>query len=95
MIAYMYLYFFLSSGLHEVFIGSHSHHMFAVVAESGELLWKTRLGDRIESSASVSICGNYIIVGKELITEQVDEMDEKGICTVRYIKVRCMYVRYI
>ena len=71
MIAYMYLYFFLSSGLHEVFIGSHSHHMFAVVAETGELLWKTRLGDRIESSASVSMCGNYIIVGKELITEQV------------------------
>lgn len=45
--------------------------MFAVVAETGELLWKTRLGDRIESSASVSMCGNYIIVGKELITEQV------------------------
>ena len=45
--------------------------MFAVVAETGELLWKTKLGDRIESSASVSICGNYIIVGNELITEQV------------------------
>ncbi|XP_061165027.1 beta-alanine-activating enzyme-like [Saccostrea echinata] len=52
-----------SSGFHEVYIGSHSHNMYALVAETGELLWKTELGDRIESSACISLCGKYIVVG--------------------------------
>lgn len=60
-----------SFGLHEVFIGSHSHHMYALVAETGALLWKTKLGDRIESSACVSLCGKYIIVGKEKLQSQI------------------------
>lgn len=58
-------YIQFSSGHHEIFIGSHSHYMYALVAETGALLWKTELGDRIESSACVSECGKYIIVGKE------------------------------
>ncbi|XP_062566768.1 LOW QUALITY PROTEIN: beta-alanine-activating enzyme-like [Saccostrea cucullata] len=52
-----------SSGFHEVYIGSHSHHMYALVAETGELLWKTQLGDRIESSTCISLCGKYVVVG--------------------------------
>lgn len=44
--------------------------MYALVAETGALLWKTKLGDRIESSACVSLCGKYIIVGKEKLQSQ-------------------------
>ncbi|XP_062613897.1 beta-alanine-activating enzyme-like [Saccostrea cucullata] len=52
-----------SSGFHEIYIGSHSHNLYALVAETGELLWRTELGDRIESSACISLCGNYVVVG--------------------------------
>lgn len=45
--------------------------MYALVAETGALLWKTKLGDRIESSACVSLCGKYIIVGKEKLQSQI------------------------
>lgn len=45
--------------------------MYALVAETGALLWKTKLGDRIESSACVSLCGKYIIVGKEKLQSEI------------------------
>nr|KAF6391107.1 aminoadipate-semialdehyde dehydrogenase [Pipistrellus kuhlii] len=47
-----------------VFIGSHSHRMMAVDLYSGKVKWEQLLGDRIESSACVSKCGNFIVVGK-------------------------------
>ncbi|XP_067386761.1 beta-alanine-activating enzyme isoform X2 [Emydura macquarii macquarii] len=46
-----------------VYIGSHSHTMQAIDLYSGKVKWERILGDRIESSACVSKCGNFIIVG--------------------------------
>uniref|UniRef100_A0A8C0H9T1 Beta-alanine-activating enzyme n=1 Tax=Chelonoidis abingdonii TaxID=106734 RepID=A0A8C0H9T1_CHEAB len=46
-----------------VYVGSHSHTMQAIDLHSGKIKWETILGDRIESSACVSKCGNFIIVG--------------------------------
>ncbi|XP_007944405.1 beta-alanine-activating enzyme [Orycteropus afer afer] len=46
-----------------VYIGSHSHRMKAVELYSGKVKWEQILGDRIESSACVSNCGNFIVVG--------------------------------
>lgn len=49
-----------------VYIGSHSHRMMAVDLYSGKVKWEQILGGRIESSAYVSKCGNFIVVGKFL-----------------------------
>ncbi|KAB1282527.1 Beta-alanine-activating enzyme [Camelus dromedarius] len=46
-----------------VYIGSHSHRMMAVDLYSGKVKWEQTLGDRIESSACVSNCGNFVVVG--------------------------------
>ncbi|NWX99483.1 ACSF4 enzyme, partial [Nothoprocta ornata] len=46
-----------------VYVGSHSHTVQAIDLDSGEVKWERNLGDRIESSACVSVCGNFIIVG--------------------------------
>lgn len=50
-----------------VFIGSHSHRFQALDLTSGSLLWERVLGDRIESSAAVSLCGSLVIVGQSQI----------------------------
>ncbi|KAK3100209.1 hypothetical protein FSP39_016338 [Pinctada imbricata] len=52
----------LSDGQAAVYMGSHSHRFCAVSMETGGLLWETTLGDRVESSASLSACGRYVIV---------------------------------
>ena len=49
-----------------VYIGSHSHKFCAISMSTGDCVWETTLGDRIESSAALSACGNYVIVGREL-----------------------------
>ncbi|NXR69928.1 ACSF4 enzyme, partial [Rhadina sibilatrix] len=46
-----------------VYVGSHSHAMQAIDLDLGEIKWEKTLGDRIESSACVSKCGNFIVVG--------------------------------
>ncbi|NXM73901.1 ACSF4 enzyme, partial [Serilophus lunatus] len=46
-----------------VYIGSHSHAVQAIDLDLGEIKWEKTLGDRIESSACVSKCGNFIVVG--------------------------------
>ncbi|XP_044538162.1 beta-alanine-activating enzyme isoform X1 [Gracilinanus agilis] len=46
-----------------VYIGSHSHRIQAIDLYSGKVKWEQILGDRIESSACLSHCGNFIIVG--------------------------------
>ncbi|XP_032707132.1 beta-alanine-activating enzyme isoform X3 [Lontra canadensis] len=46
-----------------VYVGSHSHRMAALDLHSGKVKWEQILGDRIESSACVSRCGNFIVVG--------------------------------
>ncbi|XP_068134701.1 beta-alanine-activating enzyme isoform X2 [Hyperolius riggenbachi] len=46
-----------------VYIGSHSHRMQALDLHTGTILWERVLGDRIESSAALSLCGSYVIVG--------------------------------
>ncbi|XP_035753651.1 beta-alanine-activating enzyme isoform X3 [Egretta garzetta] len=46
-----------------VYVGSHSHAMQAIDLDLGEIKWEQNLGDRIESSACVSKCGNFIVVG--------------------------------
>eukprot|EP00071_Canis_lupus_P009781 XP_005628280.1 acyl-CoA synthetase family member 4 isoform X2 [Canis lupus familiaris] len=46
-----------------VYIGSHSHRMMALDLYSGKVKWEQILEDRIESSACISKCGNFIVVG--------------------------------
>ncbi|XP_010133244.1 PREDICTED: acyl-CoA synthetase family member 4 [Buceros rhinoceros silvestris] len=46
-----------------VYVGSHSHAVQAIDLDLGEIRWEKNLGDRIESSACVSKCGNFIVVG--------------------------------
>ncbi|XP_032542915.1 beta-alanine-activating enzyme isoform X1 [Chiroxiphia lanceolata] len=46
-----------------VYVGSHSRAMQAVDLDLGEIKWEKTLGDRIESSACVSKCGNFVVVG--------------------------------
>ncbi|XP_063415169.1 beta-alanine-activating enzyme-like isoform X2 [Mytilus trossulus] len=53
----------LSDGRMAVFIGSHSHKFTAILFNCGELLWETTLGDRIESSACITLCGEFVVVG--------------------------------
>ena len=48
----------------EVFIGSHGHVFMCIRLSDGKVLWESRVGDRIESSAALSICGRYVIVGE-------------------------------
>lgn len=47
-----------------VYIGSHSGLFLAVEVGSGAELWRTMLSDRVESSACVSACSQYIVVGE-------------------------------
>ncbi|NWT00809.1 ACSF4 enzyme, partial [Mionectes macconnelli] len=46
-----------------VYVGSHSHAMQAIDLDLGKIKWEKTLGDRIESSACISKCGNFIVVG--------------------------------
>ncbi|KAG8453774.1 hypothetical protein GDO86_000412 [Hymenochirus boettgeri] len=46
-----------------IYIGSHSHRMQALDLQTGKVIWERVLGDRIESSAGVSKCGTFILVG--------------------------------
>ncbi|XP_046368705.2 beta-alanine-activating enzyme-like [Haliotis rufescens] len=52
-----------STGSHVVYIGSHSHLMCAIDLKTGCELWRKRLGDRVESSACLSQCGRWVVVG--------------------------------
>lgn len=51
-----------------VFIASHSFLFLSVLLSNGEVLWRTRLGGRVESSACLSRCGQMIVVGKYLLS---------------------------
>ena len=46
-----------------VYIGSHSHKFCAIDLTRGESKWEITLGDRIESSACLSRCQQFVIVG--------------------------------
>ena len=46
-----------------VYIGSHSHRFSAIDLTSGKCRWEIILGDRVESSACLSLCQQYIVVG--------------------------------
>jgi len=48
-----------------VYIGSHSHLFVALSLRAGVALWQTLLGDRIESSAALSLCRSLLIVGEQ------------------------------
>lgn len=47
-----------------VYIGSHSQAIQAIDLYSGKLKWTRNLADRVESSACISKCGHFIVVGK-------------------------------
>jgi len=47
-----------------VVIGSHSHWLAALDVNTGVALWEVELNERVESSASLSSCGRYVIVGE-------------------------------
>jgi acyl-CoA synthetase len=49
-----------------VYIGSHSGKFFAICFRTGRVLWEVKLTDRIESSACLSVCGQFVIVGEYL-----------------------------
>lgn len=51
----------------EVFIGSHAHVFMCIRLSDGEVLWERRVGDRIESSAALSVCGKFVTVGTAFI----------------------------
>ena len=46
-----------------VYIGSHSKSFFCIDGITGQLIWKFEAKDRIESSATLSKCGQLVIVG--------------------------------
>ena len=48
------------------FIGSHSGRFFAICFRTGRVLWEIQLTDRIESSACLSVCGQFVIVGESV-----------------------------
>lgn len=47
-----------------VYIGSHSGKFFAICFLTGRVLWEKQLTDRVESSACLSTCGQFVTVGK-------------------------------
>ena len=47
-----------------MFVGSHSHAFVAVELRTGRAQWSTELGDRVESSACCSLCGEFVVVGE-------------------------------
>lgn len=57
-------YFIDRTGQGFVYIGSHSHRFTAVCLDSGVASWEVLLGDRIESSAAISLCEKFLIVGR-------------------------------
>jgi len=58
------LLYFGSLGNGYVYIGSHSHRFLALSLDSGVALWDITLGGRIESSAALSHCQQFLIVGR-------------------------------
>ena len=56
----------------EVFIGSHGKVFMCIRLSDGEVLWERSVGDRIESSAAISACGIYVIVGEVFLLSQGD-----------------------
>uniref|UniRef100_A0A8C3WMY6 Beta-alanine-activating enzyme n=1 Tax=Catagonus wagneri TaxID=51154 RepID=A0A8C3WMY6_9CETA len=55
-----------------VYIGSHSRKVLALDLSSGKVKWEQTLGDRVESSACVSRCGNFIVVGLAVLYQCTD-----------------------
>ena len=47
-----------------VYVGSHSGWVVAVELVSGSERWRVRLGGRVESSACLSLCGRFVIMGE-------------------------------
>ena len=56
----------------EVFIGSHGKVFMCIRLSDGDVLWERSVGDRIESSAAISACGTYVIVGEVFLLSQGD-----------------------
>ena len=56
----------------KVFIGSHGKVFMCIRLSDGEVLWERSVGDRIESSAAISACGTYVIVGEVFLLSQGD-----------------------
>ena len=62
-----------------VYLGSHAHVFKAVELSGGKVLWETCVGDRVESSAALSRCGFYVIVGKRLEFIEFHWLHDEGI----------------
>lgn len=65
-----------------VYIGSHSGRFFAICFRTGKVLWESQLTDRIESSACLSVCGQYVIVGESVALIS---------CPILYMQYLCVY----
>ena len=46
-----------------VLIGSHSARFVSLNAANGQLEWEFNASDRIESSANITKCGNFVVFG--------------------------------
>lgn len=79
-----------------VFIGSHSFLFLSALLSNGEVLWKTRLGGRAESSACLSRCGQKIVVGRCLFPNFIaffNKSVEYGM--VMFLHLSTMYKLFI
>ena len=69
MTLYVILVFCRESAM--VVVGSHSHQVAAIDLMSGKLVWQVCLPDRVESSACLSRCAKYVLVGKIKLSLQI------------------------
>ena len=75
-----------------VYIGSHSHKFCAIDLTSGKSKWETTLGDRIESSACLSRCQQFVVVGMFVYPIFLEKTTCKGLFTPnvwKYINFNC------
>ena len=49
-----------------VYIGSHSGKFFSICFRTGRVLCMTQLTDRVESTACLSVCGQFVTVGESI-----------------------------
>ena len=76
----------LPEGSTVVYIGSHSHQFLAVELETGHILWRTRLEDRVESSACCSVCGGCVVVGEGLMMYSDWVVGMEGLMTKLFVR---------
>jgi len=73
-----------------VYIGSHSHLFAALSLRSGVALWQTVLGDRIESSAALSLCRSLLIVGEQSLA--LSTLSHQLFSSIQFINLLLLFL---